>query len=147
MPLSEEQENMKALMTEAITILCKNGLNYRGGFTIEGLLAITLDSQDVFVVNINEQVKKDITSSLHHEVKGISRNQEQRHQSKVWKHPFLGGNKRKMEGKISAKYKVGKKQKSSARSSEVTTTKGKSRTGKRARPHPGNRLETVALVN
>ncbi len=68
MPLSEDQEKVKVLLSEAITVLCRNGLNYRNEFTIEGLLGITLDSEDVFLVNINERVKSKTKDSTQREV-------------------------------------------------------------------------------
>ncbi len=63
MPLSEVQENMGTLLTEAITVLCKNGLNYRDAFTIEGLLGITLDSEEVFLVKISQQIARGIVGA------------------------------------------------------------------------------------
>jgi len=38
-------------------MLCKSSLAYRSHFSIEGLLGITLDNDEVFLVNINESVK------------------------------------------------------------------------------------------
>ena len=55
---SSEQLRVKALLTEAITVLCKNGLRYRREFSVEGLLGITLDNEDVFLININETVRE-----------------------------------------------------------------------------------------
>ena len=57
MPLPKEKERIKQLLAESITVLCKNSLNYQEDFTIEGLLGITLDSSDVFLININQQLK------------------------------------------------------------------------------------------
>ncbi len=47
MPLTEDQERVKAFVAEAVTLCCKNSLNYRQEFTIEGLLGITLDNEQV----------------------------------------------------------------------------------------------------
>ena len=55
-----EQLRVKALLTEAITVLCKNGLRYRNQFSVEGLLGITLDNDDVFLVNINETIGEPV---------------------------------------------------------------------------------------
>ena len=44
------------MLSEAITMLCRNGLEFSQDITVEGLLGITLDSKDVFLVNINERV-------------------------------------------------------------------------------------------
>ena len=53
------QQEVKALLSEAVAMLCKASLEYRSEFTVEGLLAITLDKEAIFVVNINENVSKD----------------------------------------------------------------------------------------
>lgn len=47
---------VKALLTEAIRMLCKSSLAYKSELNIEGLLGITLDNNDVFLVNINENI-------------------------------------------------------------------------------------------
>ena len=49
---------VRGLLTEAITMLCKSSLVYRAEFSIEGLLGITLDNNEVFLVNINEKVQE-----------------------------------------------------------------------------------------
>ena len=38
-------------------MLCKTSLSYKFGFTVEGLLGITLDNSQVFLINIHEEVK------------------------------------------------------------------------------------------
>lgn len=54
-----EQQRIKALITEAISVLCKEYLGYRTKFSIEGLLGITLDEDDIFLVSIRELIHKD----------------------------------------------------------------------------------------
>ena len=49
-----DRERMKTLLVEAIATLCRNGLHYEEELTVEGLIGITLDKRDVFLVNINE---------------------------------------------------------------------------------------------
>ena len=58
--LSEfDRESLRSLLTDAIKLMCKNSLTYRTEFTIEGLLGITLDKTDVFLVNIAESIKSN----------------------------------------------------------------------------------------
>ena len=45
---------MKTLLVEAISTLCRNGLHYVDELTVEGLIGITLDKKDVFLVNVKE---------------------------------------------------------------------------------------------
>ena len=52
----QDQEHVKALLTEAITVLCKNGLGFESQLNIEALIGITLDKDEVFLVSINETV-------------------------------------------------------------------------------------------
>ena len=49
-----EQERVRTLLTETVTLLCKNGLQFKKQLKVQGLLGITLDEKDVFVVHINE---------------------------------------------------------------------------------------------
>lgn len=59
MGLTEDQKQVKALLTETITLLCKNGLHFRSEFSIDGLIGITLDQDNVFLVSIKETIKCD----------------------------------------------------------------------------------------
>ena len=52
-----EQQRMRSMLTEAVTLLCKTGLQFCSEFTVEGLLGITLDNDDIILVNINETIK------------------------------------------------------------------------------------------
>ncbi len=51
------RERVRSGLAEAITNLCKDGLNFSSEMCVEGLLGITLDNKDVFLVNIKEVVK------------------------------------------------------------------------------------------
>ena len=54
--MKADRERVKALLLDTVTLLCQTGLTYRRGLRIQGLLAVTLDDQDIFVVQINESV-------------------------------------------------------------------------------------------
>ena len=60
MVLKADRERVKALLTETITLLCKNGLNYQSEFAIEALIGITLDRDDVFLFSIKETICSDL---------------------------------------------------------------------------------------
>ena len=64
MATRSDQERIRALLTEAITVLCKNGLGYKSEFCIDGLLGITVDNDDIFLVKINEKISRE-KRSLH----------------------------------------------------------------------------------
>lgn len=65
MVLKADQQRVKALLTETVTLLCKNGLHFKSELCIEGLIGITLDQEEIFLVNIKEMVKlnKPVTDS------------------------------------------------------------------------------------
>ena len=52
-----ERDRVRTGLVEAITKLCKNGLNYSTELCVEGLLGITLDNKEVLLVNIKEIIK------------------------------------------------------------------------------------------
>lgn len=56
MVLKADQMRVKALLAETVTLLCKNGLHFKTKFAIEGLIGITLDDEDIFLVSINETI-------------------------------------------------------------------------------------------
>jgi len=51
-----EQKRIRDLITETVKMLCQNSLNFRSKFTVEGLLGITVDDKDVFLINIHEGI-------------------------------------------------------------------------------------------
>ena len=55
-----EQKRVKQLLTEAITLLCRNSLQFKEDVTVEGLLGITLDKSDIFLVSIHETVQQTL---------------------------------------------------------------------------------------
>ena len=57
MTTDEDRLKMTSVITEAITALCQKDLKFENELTVEGLLGITLDNKDVFLVNIKEIVK------------------------------------------------------------------------------------------
>jgi hypothetical protein len=59
MKLSEDQEKLKGLLQETITLLCKNGLNYKAEFSVEALIVVTLDQEQMFHANIRETICKE----------------------------------------------------------------------------------------
>ena len=58
MVLKQDQQRVKTLLTDAIvSTLSRNGLLYKSEFCIEGLLGVTLDNHDVFLINIKETIR------------------------------------------------------------------------------------------
>ena len=59
MVLKAEQDKLKKLLGEAIPLLCKNGIQFKSEFSIEALIGITLDRDQVLLVSINETVRSE----------------------------------------------------------------------------------------
>ena len=49
-----DMEKIRTTLKEAIMLLCKSSLNFQSEFSVEGLLGVTLDCQEVFLVKISE---------------------------------------------------------------------------------------------
>ena len=59
MKLREDQEKVRTLLCDTVTLLRKNGLAFEKELRVEGLLGITLDQSEVFIVHINEKLNSD----------------------------------------------------------------------------------------
>ena len=55
----KDQIQIREVLRDTIKLLCKNGLKYSTEFTVEGLLGITIDSNDILLVNINETFSRE----------------------------------------------------------------------------------------
>ena len=53
--MKPDQERVNNLLRDTVTLLCKNGLTYSDELRVEALIGITVDSNDVFLVHINEK--------------------------------------------------------------------------------------------
>lgn len=62
--MKPDQERVHALLVDTVTLLCKNGLNFTKGLKVEGVLGITVDDQDVFIVHINELHQNEVTEKV-----------------------------------------------------------------------------------
>ena len=62
--MKADQERVRNLLTDTVTLLCKNGLQYHTELRVQGVLGITLDNNDVFIVHINEKFGGDIGGAI-----------------------------------------------------------------------------------
>ena len=65
------KERVRLLLTEAVTLLCKNSVFYQTELTIEGLLGVTVDTKEVFLVNINQKVNNHSHISTPNQVEDL----------------------------------------------------------------------------
>ena len=56
MKLRQDQVKLQGLLKETITVLCKNGVEFRDGFAIDALIGITTDNQSTFLIKLEETV-------------------------------------------------------------------------------------------
>lgn len=54
--MKPEQERVRTLLLSTITQLCQNGLLFKKDIKVQGLLAITVDDDDIFVVQLDENL-------------------------------------------------------------------------------------------
>ena len=57
MKLREDQVKLTEMLKETVTLLCKNGLQFQQGFTVDALIGITTDDRETFLVMLNESVR------------------------------------------------------------------------------------------
>lgn len=62
--MKPDHERVTKLLTDTVTLLCKNGLSYVHELRIQGLLGITVDSSEVFLVSINDSFNGSSSNSL-----------------------------------------------------------------------------------
>lgn len=60
MVVKAEQERIKALLKDTVTLLCRNGLAFKKQFSIEAVIGVTVDHDDILLVSINETVKSNL---------------------------------------------------------------------------------------
>ncbi len=59
MVLLKTENIVRTMLSDTILALCRNTLPYNIKFSVEGLLGITIDDKDIFLVNINEIIQKE----------------------------------------------------------------------------------------
>jgi len=69
---SNDQERICKLLTETVTLLCRNGLAYRQEMKVQGLLGITVDKNEVSLVHINEQIGANVSGVVSHERSSVA---------------------------------------------------------------------------
>jgi len=65
--MKADHDRVRLLLQETITLLCRNGLLYESELKVEGVLGITVDKHQVFIVHLNEtlvypQVDTDLST-------------------------------------------------------------------------------------
>ena len=65
MVVQSEQERIRELLSRALPLLCKSGLSFTNEFSIEALIGITLDKDDVFLVSVKETFSCESTDNDH----------------------------------------------------------------------------------
>ena len=58
-----DNERIKRLLTETVTLLCKNSITYSDELRVEGLVGVSVDKKEVFFVHICKEFSKRCVSS------------------------------------------------------------------------------------
>jgi len=54
--MREEREKLRKLLRDTVSMLCRNSLQYERHLRIEGVIGITVDDDDAFLIHINDNV-------------------------------------------------------------------------------------------
>ncbi len=57
--MKEDREKVQSLLLNTVGMLCRNSLRYSAELKVEGLIGITLDNDEVFLIHLNEVFQKD----------------------------------------------------------------------------------------
>jgi len=60
--MKPEQERLRTVLIDTVTLLCKNGLHYGRELRVQGLIGVTMDDVEVFIVHINEAYEAGVSS-------------------------------------------------------------------------------------
>ena len=85
----EEVDRVRELLVETITALCKNGMKYNSVIRVEGLLGVTLDEEDIILINVNKTYQ--ITPSDEEPTDGIYK------EKSISESPSLQGKRRRKD--------------------------------------------------
>ena len=64
MDTSPDKQSLRTFLADTVPLLCKNFLHFESEFSVEGLIGITLDQKDVFLISIHETVKSPDAAKL-----------------------------------------------------------------------------------
>ena len=78
MVVKEEQERVRTLLCDTITLLCRNGLTYKNEFNISAVIGITLDKEEVMLVDIRETIKNTADEAEEPPVESEERSRKRR---------------------------------------------------------------------
>ncbi|ELU15587.1 hypothetical protein CAPTEDRAFT_210651 [Capitella teleta] len=59
-----EEEKIRSMLRDAVTVLCRNSILFQQQLTVQGLLAVTVDSDSVVILQVNEVVEKSPDGSV-----------------------------------------------------------------------------------
>ena len=59
-----DKEEMRGVLMNTVILLCKNGITFKRNMRVQGLLGITIDDDDIFLVQINENVENESSIAL-----------------------------------------------------------------------------------
>lgn len=65
--MNEEQQRVSSILLDSLALLCKNSLTFKTELTVQGLIGITVDRDNVFLVQIDQRFLPDETQEIKQE--------------------------------------------------------------------------------
>ena len=62
--MKPDQKRVQLLLVDTISLLCKNGLQFKTGLKVQGLLGVTVDNSEVFIVHIDENFTNELNAAV-----------------------------------------------------------------------------------
>lgn len=51
-----EEEKIRSMLRDAVTVLCRNSILFQQQLTVQGLLAVTVDSDSVVILQVHSEI-------------------------------------------------------------------------------------------
>ena len=64
--LQQERDKIRQILSETVVSLINNGVTFNSELSVEGLLGVTVDKQEVFLVNIKEVIQSNDNNNSHY---------------------------------------------------------------------------------
>jgi len=65
--MTPEQERVSSILLDTVALLCKNSLTFTTELKVQGLIGITMDGSDIFLIHINELIQPEATTCVKQE--------------------------------------------------------------------------------
>ena len=64
MGLKRAESQLQILLADTIWAMCKNTLAFNGGIRVEGLIGVTIDEEEIFLIPVNQKISKEVPNEV-----------------------------------------------------------------------------------